>query len=216
MGGMGPPQRTRAERTELGYHGLMRLPDGKVQKRRKSCEIPGHAHELTFCCQRRYPFLSKDRTREWFVDALDQARHKHDLELWAYIIMPEHAHVLFLPRRSPYSIARILKAIKQPVAQKAVNFLRRTAPQWLDRLTVTWPTGRVEHRFWEQGGGYDRNILDARTAWLSVKYIHNNPVRRGLVATAEEWLWSSAGWYAGERDVKLPMDACPPDPPLTR
>ena len=87
-------------------------------------------------------------------------------------------------------------------------------PQWLERLKVTWPDGRVEHRFWEQGGGYDRNILEARIAWASVAYIHNNPVRRGLVATAEEWPWSSAAWYAGAAEVKLAMDACPPDPPL--
>ena len=100
----------------------MLLPDGKAQKRRKTYDIPGHAHELTFCCQRRYPFLSKDRTRQWFVEALDRARGKLNLELWAYVIMPEHAHVLLLPRPVQYSISLILKTIKQPVAQKAVNF----------------------------------------------------------------------------------------------
>jgi len=39
-----------------------------------------------------------------------------------------------------------------------------------------------------------------------IEYIHVNPVRRGLVATAEEWEWSSARWYAGIRPVKLEMD----------
>jgi putative transposase len=36
--------------------------------------------------------------------------------------------------------------------------------------------------------------------------IHANPVRRGLVARAEDWEWSSARWYAGLRLVKLEMD----------
>jgi putative transposase len=40
----------------------------------------------------------------------------------------------------------------------------------------------------------------------AIDYIHANPVRRGLVARAEDWEWSSARWYAGLRPVKLEMD----------
>ncbi len=40
----------------------------------------------------------------------------------------------------------------------------------------------------------------------AIEYIHGNPVRRGLVATAEDWEWSSARWYAGLGPVKLEMD----------
>jgi len=65
--------------------------------------------------------------------------------------------------------------------------------------------------FWQPGGGYDRNIRKAKTAWASVAYIHDNPVRRGLVRRPEDWEWSSAKWYAGQQTVKLAMDACPPD-----
>jgi REP-associated tyrosine transposase len=39
-----------------------------------------------------------------------------------------------------------------------------------------------------------------------IDYIHANPVRRGLVARAEDWEWSSARWYEGLRPVKLEMD----------
>jgi putative transposase len=67
--------------------------------------------------------------------------------------------------------------------------------------------------FWQPGGGYDRNIDNAKVAWASVHYIHANPVRRGLVAHPTDWEWSSARWYAESEDVVLAMDACPPDPP---
>jgi putative transposase len=125
--------------------------------------------------------------------------------------MPEHAHVLLLPKDSAYSIAEILKTIKQPVGQRSIHFLRRKAPEWLGRLRVVWPSNRVEHRFWQQGGGYDRNMHTARSAWASVQYIHNNPVRRGLVRCPVDWFWSSAGWYGGQPDVPLAMDTPPPD-----
>ena len=42
--------------------------------------------------------------------------------------------------------------------------------------------------------------------YAEIEYFHNNPVRRGLVACAEDWPWSSAGWYAGRRDVQLVPD----------
>ncbi len=98
--------------------------------------------------------------------------------------MPEHAHVLIFPQSDDYSIADILKGIKQPVSQHACLYLRKHAPQWLEKLKITWPSGRMEYRFWAQGGGYDRNVVEPKTAWASVEYINNNPVRRGLVTIA--------------------------------
>jgi len=192
----------------------MRKPNGTVRKTRRTYNDPNHAHELTFCCHRYLPLLSKDRTRQWFVEALDHARKTLDLELWAYVIMPEHVHVLLLPRREDYQIAHILKAIKQPVAQRAIRWLRKYSPHWLDRLKVN-TSRRDEYRFWQQGGGYDRNIHNPKTAWASLHYIRHNPVRRALVTNPQDWPWSSATWYARCDHVKLAMDAYPPDMPLT-
>ena len=141
--------------------------------------------------------LGRNRTRQWLLQSLDQARRRWDLELWAYVTMPEHVHLLLLPRRDDYHIRLILKAIKQPVAQRAVKYLKEHAPTWLDRLKVTRPSGRTEYRFWQQGGGYDRDIVSPTAAWASVAYIHNNPVRRGLVNAPTDWAWSSAKEYAG-------------------
>jgi hypothetical protein len=39
-----------------------------------------------------------------------------------------------------------------------------------------------------------------------IDYIHNNPVRRGLVSQATDWPWSSARFYAGAKDAALSMD----------
>ena len=55
----------------------MILQDGTIRHLRKSLDLPNHAHELTFSCYRGYKLLSKDRTRQWLVDALDRARQKH-------------------------------------------------------------------------------------------------------------------------------------------
>jgi putative transposase len=48
----------------------------------------GHAHELTCSCLRRYPFLSKDRTREWLAASVRTARIDLEFSLWAFVFMP--------------------------------------------------------------------------------------------------------------------------------
>jgi len=182
------------------------------RKTRRTWNEPGHAHELTFSCHKRWPPLSRDRTRRWFLEALEAARRRQDISVWAYVIMPEHVHLLVWPRDASCAISSILKAIKQSVARRAVAYLRGHAPDWLERLRVVRPTGRVEYRFWLQGGGYDRNIIGEDAAWQMIEYVHLNPVRRGLVQQPTDWPWSSARAYAGITQVPLQIDEPPPVP----
>jgi putative transposase len=134
-----------------------------VRKLRRRYYEPGQAHELTFSCYHRYPFLNGDRTRRWFIEALDDARRKMRFELWAYVIMPEHVHVLIVPHELKPDIGSIVGTIKEPVARKAIRFLVEHSPQWLDRITVR-EGKRLRRRFWQAGGGYDRNVVEVATA----------------------------------------------------
>jgi len=169
----------------------MQYSTTKYRKIRKSWNEKGHAHELTFSCFHRLPLLNQDKTRYWLIQAIDRARTKWDFNVWAYVIMPEHVHILLNPKRDDYRISDILKSIKQPVARYAIRYLRENNSHWLSKLRVTRPN-RVEYKFWQEGSGYDRNIFEEKTAWLSVKYIHNNPVARGIVTNPTDWIWSSA------------------------
>jgi putative transposase len=177
-----------------------------ARKRCRRYDVPGDAHELTFSCYRRLPLLSRDRTRRWLVEAIGEARLEARFDLWAYVIMPEHVHLLIRPRESRYAVSGVLWRIKRPVGRRAVEHVRAHAPSFLPTLTVTRGDGTRETRFWQSGGGYDRNISEATTMLKVIDYIHLNPVRRGLVERPEEWVWSSARWYAGLRPVPLEID----------
>jgi len=174
---------------------------------RKRCHrynFVGNAHELTFGCFRNRPFLSKDRTRGYLVEAIDTAKQRHEFDLWAYVFMPEHVHLLIYPREEAYSIAAILRSIKQPVARRAMIYLRERNPRGLAWL-ATGQAG-VPYRFWRAGGGYDRNMTCVQTIVKAAKYIHANPVRRGLVVNPSEWTYSSArDWQTGTSSL-LPID----------
>jgi putative transposase len=175
----------------------------------KSCERsdePGKAHALTFSCFRRRPFLSRDGSRRWFVDALDAARRDHHFHVWAYVIMPEHVHVIVYPTEPEYSISDFLSDVKLPVTRKALAHVRRNAPMFLPRMRDRQPNGDVHYRFWQRGGGYDRDLKETQTILNEIDYVHANPVRRGLAATPVDWEWSSARFFIGREDVPLQPD----------
>jgi putative transposase len=160
----------------------------------------GEPHFLTFSCYRRMPLLSKDRTRLWFAEALNDARTVHGFHLWAWVIMPEHVHILLWPPIEMISpdpaswrgrIRGILSSIKRPVGEKAIAYLCEHSPDFLQRLRVM-KSGRTQHRFWQAGSGYDENVSEPDALHAMVNYVHNNPVKRGLVSRVEDWPWSSA------------------------
>ena len=179
---------------------MQNVPPGH-RRRNKHYDTEGHAHYLTFSCFRRQPFLARDRTRWWFVDALADARTKRPFCLWAWVIMPEHVHILLRPHEG-VTIGRILQAIKQPVSRKAVAWVRQRSPRFLARMADEQPSGRTSHRFWQRGGGYDRNIWSPEELREKIAYIHANPVRRGLVTHPSEWPWSSWNpWNKGDEGL---------------
>ena len=114
--------------------------------------------------------------------------------------------VSFVARhRDETAVGRFAGQIKERVARKAIAWLEQNAPDWLPSITVS--EGKtVRKRFWQPGGGYDRNITSTEALRAMIEYFHANPVRRGLVARAEDWQWSSARWYARPRPVRLEMD----------
>ena len=96
------------------------------------------------------------------------------------------------------SESAFLQALKEPVARKAIRYLKSHAPDWLGGVTVVAArASRLRHRFWQPGGGDHRNITSIEVLRAVIDYIHANPVRRGLVARAEDWEWSSAALVRG-------------------
>ena len=190
-----------------------RVPAMHIQKAgiRKTCKRwnePWQAHALTFSCFGRRAFLGRDRTRWYVVQAIERARSKHAFHLWAYAIMPEHVHLLIWPMQEAYSISDILQSIKQSVSRKAINWLKDNYPEGLKHLATGQPS--KPYQFWQDGGGYDRNIRNARALREMIKYVHDNPVSRGLIGRPEDWAWSSAKDWAGlgAGPIQIDKDTC--------
>jgi putative transposase len=200
--------------TESGHFHIklaMQLNESQYRKKCRRYNDSGHAHALTFCCFQRRPFLSKDRSRQWVIDAIAKAREKHRLHLWGYVVMPEHVHILLWPESPIYSISQILTTIKQSVSKRSLLFVRQYAPGFLKQMEDRQPNGTPNYRFWQRGGGYDRNLTEPTTIWAEIDYMHNNPIRRGLCARVTDWIWSSAIEFEhpGKGLLRLDLDSFP-------
>jgi len=162
---------------------------------------PGDLHELTFSCYQRRPLLDDDKSRILLCESIDRAISGHDFRLVAFVLMPEHVHLLVCPMEPKPEIDKLLFAIKRPFSYRIKKHLEKTGDPRLAELTVRERPGKVTFRFWEEGGGYDRNISQGRTIQASIDYIHQNPVRRGLTNRARDWKWSSCRWYESDKQI---------------
>ncbi len=80
-------------------------PNSEQRKKLKRYDIPGHAHELTFSCYHRFPYLNDPNCCILFIDEVSQAREHFLFRLWAYMLMPNHVHLFIYPTQNEYKIA---------------------------------------------------------------------------------------------------------------
>jgi len=133
----------------------------------------GDLHFITFSCYRRQPKLGEAVARAAFEQALERTRRQYGFCVVGYVVMPEHIHLL-VSEPAHRTLATALQALKQSVARTLA--LRGSEPFWQARY-------------------YDFNVWTAKKQTEKLKYLHRNPVTRGLAAKPEDWPWSSYRHY---------------------
>ncbi len=158
------------------------------------------------------PLLTNDVWRSMLGVSVGRAVAGHGFRLIAFVYMPEHVHSLVFPMGPASRVSGLLKAVKQPFSNRIKQLLVENSSGLLRRLTVRERMGKTAFRFWQEGPGYDRNLLTPKAVKSSMDYIHLNPVRRGLVDEPCDWRWSSCRWYA--EDGRYEDEALPRIEPL--
>ena len=141
------------------------------------------------------PLLTDDTWMAGLSRSIDAAMTRHGFDLVAFIYMPEHVHLVVVPKDTAASVDALLYAIKRPFSYRIKMNLQQRNDPLLRCLIVQERPGKSTFRFWQEGPGYDRNLIWDKTILRAVDYIHNNPVRRGLCAFPEQWKWSSWRHY---------------------
>jgi putative transposase len=140
----------------------------------------GDLHFITFSCYRRKKKLGTPGPRRIFELALERVRRKYVFYICGYVVMPEHVHLLITEPEKEL-LATAMQSLKQGVARRLA--LRALEPFWQPRY-------------------YDFNVWSEKKRVEKLRYMHRNPVKRGLVEKPEDWEWSSYRHYlTGERGI---------------
>jgi len=163
----------------------------------------GDFHFVTFSCLGLRPFLGSPSARTLFEQTLEHMRIRYHFRVIAYVVMPEHVHLLITEPASCL-LAKAVHALKLSVSKQS-----------------------SQHPFW-QPRYYDFNVYSESKRIEKLTYIHLNPVRRGLVIKPEQWKWSSflhhatgatgtveieSRWTASAREAYSNPEPAPPSPP---
>jgi len=147
----------------------------------------GDLHFITFSCYRRIPLLHSPRRRDLFLKVLEEMRLSYRFVAIGYVVMPEHVHVLISePLRGTPST--VIQAVKLSFLQRLLRRSVRRSSQlllWQNRPAHFW-----QRRF------YDFNVNTPHKEIEKLRYMHRNPVKRGLVEEPDQWRWSSFRSYA--------------------
>ena len=172
-----------------------------------------HLHYLTASTYRRARVFDSRRFRDHFVKTLGELRQALGLRILGYVLMPEHFHILIWPC-GPANPSQIVQSLKERTAIFILRNLRENQhPPWcrkmLARLTLP-RTVRLHgpYRVWQRRF-YDLNVWSEKKRLEKLTYMHNNPVKRGLVSSPDQWPWSSFRFYYLEDSSILPMDRMP-------
>jgi len=131
----------------------------------------GKLHFITFSCFHRLPYLASPGAYALLETALEHTRRQFQFIVVGYVVMPEHVHML----------------IGEPLKGAVSDAIRA--------LKISVTLHRPERPFW-QARSYDFNVHNDAKRIEKLRYMHRNPVARGLVVKPEEWLWSSFRHYA--------------------
>ncbi len=134
----------------------------------------GSFHFITFSCYHRLPLLARSGGYCVFEAELEATRVQYQFVVAAYVIMPEHVHLLVKEPRLG-TLATVLQVLKQKTSRKL-----KTAG---------------EPQFWQRRY-YDFVVPNEAKRIEKLRYIHRNPVKRELAVDPSGWRWSSFCHYA--------------------
>lgn len=164
--------------------------------RRRVYDQEKHIHFVTFSCYKRRKHLQHDRAKRIVIGVMGSRLAQQDGLCLGFVVMPDHVHALvWFPE--VMQLSPFMNKWKELTSKS----LKQVLPQMFPKY---WSTMDSADPIW-QPKYYGVNIWSRDKLEEKLAYIHQNPVRAGLVQSATDWLWSSARWYVQHRSVGVPI-----------
>lgn len=148
-----------------------------MPKRQEKVYGKGHLHFISCTCYQHQPKLGQEKHRDVFVRLLEELRVKFRFDVVGYGVMPDHVRLL----------------LREPEIDTTGNAVEMLRARYRRRYNSS---ARSDEQVWESRIA-DAHVLGADAVAARLLSMHQEPVKAGLVPTAEDWPWSSARAYAG-------------------
>lgn len=145
-------------------------------------------HYLTSVAHNRLPVFQTANLKELTGKALNEVRASARLLIFAYVVMPDHLHMLIGSERKPSEVLRYVNGI---TGRRIINFLKENSfESSLQKLRRSDGPRQHKYSLWDHHPNL--KLITTESGLIEkANYIHQNPVRAGLVERAEEYRWSS-------------------------
>jgi putative transposase len=163
---------------------------------------------VTFTVIQWLDVFTRNEYKNIFIESLRYCQKQKKLEVWAYVIMTSHVH-LIVGRNGEPALQDIVRDIKKFTSFKIVEAIknnpqesRRELFMWLFEKAGKENVNNKRYQFWQQNNQpIELNTNDKFDRYLN--YIHMNPVVAGIVLAPEDFLYSSALNYSSRPEAVL-------------
>ena len=166
-------------------------------------------HFVTLQVVELVDIFTRQKYRDIIIDALNYCSRHKVLEIYGYVIMSNHIHLL--ARRGNENLSGTLRDFKSFTSKEILKAVDEGPESRIKWMLAIFKNAAIRHKrnsdyqFWTHEN-HAMEIFSSKFVEQKLDYIHNNPVRAGLVENPEEYIYSSAKNYAGENglvDVEL-------------
>ena len=157
--------------------------------------------------------FTRQNHRESIIESLKYCQNKKGLIIYAYVIMSNHIHII-IDTKDEIPLKDIIRDFKKFTSKKNITQIQNepeSRRDWILKLFEDEAKESGKHKYFKlwKDGNHAIEVYTEKFVWDKINYIHNNPVRAGLVKNQWEWIYSSASNYQDEESIlevfKLPQ-----------
>jgi putative transposase len=168
---------------------------------------PDYLYFVTTNAVKHAHLFRGDVIKRILMDSLHFLRTTGRMKLFAFVIMPNHIH-LIAKFSGEYSLANVMRDFKKFTARQVYGQFQ--VEQNIKILAFLRQEGQaVKQAYKVWGEGYDaRDIFSTKFLQQKMDYIHQNPCQPQwkLVENPEDYFWSTAGFYLADKSCIIPID----------
>lgn len=156
--------------------------------------------------------FSRLECRDIIVDSLKYCSEQKGLSIHAYVIMTNHIHLVATAQEDSAGLSAVIRDFKRHTAKELINCItennKESRREWMDVVFKHHGMNNQRnetYQIWIQDNR-PMQCIHPKFTIQKINYIHNNPVKAGIIRRAIDYYYSSTGNYAGEEDVLMEVD----------